>query len=140
RDAMGRGESIRVTMDPAKLGRALFGADVVDLASGEVLFEAGSEIPDDLANQLADKQATAVEAIFPEWEPIGETLIATLKKDAVKTKREALLEIYKRMRPGDPPTDESAKNLFVGMFFDPRKYDFSRVGRFKFNIRTGQET
>ncbi|MBK9966332.1 MAG: hypothetical protein IPP07_16115, partial [Holophagales bacterium] len=53
---------------------------------------------------------------------------------------EALLEIYKRMRPGDPPTDESAKNLFVGMFFDPRKYDFSRVGRYKFNIRMGLST
>jgi len=140
RDTMSRGQSITVTIDPAKLGRALFAADVVDLTSGEVLFEAGSEIPDDLANQLSDKQATSVEAIFPEWEPIGETLIATLKKDAVKTKREALLEIYKRMRPGDPPTDESAKNLFVGMFFDPRKYDFSRVGRFKFNIRTGLST
>ena len=98
------------------------------------------EIPEDLAAQLEGKQATAVEAIFPDWEPIGDTLIATLRKDGVKTKREALLEIYKRMRPGDPPTDESAKNLFAGMFFDPRKYDFSRVGRFKFNIRTGLST
>src|SRR5258706_3759580 len=140
RDTMSRGQAITVSVDPAKLGRALFAADVVDLSSGEVLFEAGSEIPDDLATQLSDRQSTPVEAIFPEWDPIGETLIATLKKDAVKTKREALLEIYKRMRPGDPPTDESAKNLFVGMFFDPRKYDFSRVGRFKFNIRTGLST
>jgi DNA-directed RNA polymerase subunit beta len=140
KEALGRGEPVHVTVDPAKLGRALFAADVVDLGSGEVLFEAGSEIPDDIVTQLEDKQATAIEAIFPEWEPIGETLIATLKKDAVKTKREALLEIYKRMRPGDPPTDESAKNLFAGMFFDPRKYDFSRVGRFKFNIRTGLST
>jgi len=138
--AFGKGESVEVSVDPAKLGRALFAADVVDLGSGEVLFETGSEIPEDLLSQLEGKQATAVEAIFPEWEPIGETLIATLRKDGVKTKREALLEIYKRMRPGDPPTDESAKNLFAGMFFDPRKYDFSRVGRFKFNIRTGLST
>ena len=89
---------------------------------------------------MTEKQATPVEVLFPDWEPIGETLIATLRKDSVKTKREALLEIYKRMRPGDPPTDESAKNLFVGMFFDPRKYDFSRVGRYKFNIRMGLST
>ncbi|HVO49630.1 MAG TPA: DNA-directed RNA polymerase subunit beta [Thermoanaerobaculia bacterium] len=140
RESLGKGESVEVSVDPAKLGRALFAADVVDLGSGEVLFETGSEIPEDLAAQLESKQATAVEAIFPDWEPIGETLIATLRKDGVKTKREALLEIYKRMRPGDPPTDESAKNLFAGMFFDPRKYDFSRVGRFKFNIRTGLST
>ncbi len=140
KESLAKGESVQVSVDPAKLGRALFAADVVDLASGEVLFETGSEIPEDLAAQLEDKQATGVEAIFPDWEPIGETLIATLRKDGVKTKREALLEIYKRMRPGDPPTDESAKNLFAGMFFDPRKYDFSRVGRFKFNIRTGLST
>jgi DNA-directed RNA polymerase subunit beta len=140
RKAFGKGEAVEVSVDPGKLGRALFAADVVDLGSGEVLFETGTEIPEDLPSQVEGKQATAVEAIFPEWEPIGETLIATLRKDGVKTKREALLEIYKRMRPGDPPTDESAKNLFAGMFFDPRKYDFSRVGRFKFNIRTGLET
>ena len=97
-------------------------------------------MPDDLATVMTEKQATPVEVLFPDWEPIGETLIATLRKDSVKTKREALLEIYKRMRPGDPPTDESAKNLFVGMFFDPRKYDFSRVGRYKFNIRMGLST
>ncbi len=140
KETLAKGESFEVSVDPAKLGRALFAADVVDLGSGEVLFETGSEIPEDLAAQLEGKQATGVEAIFPDWEPIGETLIATLRKDGVKTKREALLEIYKRMRPGDPPTDESAKNLFAGMFFDPRKYDFSRVGRFKFNIRTGLHT
>jgi DNA-directed RNA polymerase subunit beta len=140
KEALGKGETISASVDPGKLGRALFAADVVDLGSGEVLFETGTEIPEDLSVQLQDKQATAVEAIFPDWEPIGDTLITTLRKDAVKTKREALLEIYKRMRPGDPPTDESAKNLFAGMFFDPRKYDFSRVGRFKFNIRAGLST
>src|ERR1017187_5927091 len=140
KEALGKGETISASVDPGKLGRALFAADVVDLGSGEVLFETGTEIPEDLSAQLQDKQATAVEAIFPDWEPIGDTLITTLRKDAVKTKREALLEIYKRMRPGDPPTDESAKNLFAGMFFDPRKSDFSRVGRFKFNIRAGLST
>jgi DNA-directed RNA polymerase subunit beta len=140
KESLGKGETVSASVDPGKLGRALFAADVVDLGSGEVLFETGTEIPEDLSAQLAVKQATAVEAIFPDWEPIGETLITTLRKDGVKTKREALLEIYKRMRPGDPPTDESAKNLFAGMFFDPRKYDFSRVGRFKFNIRAGLST
>ncbi|MCL4809886.1 MAG: DNA-directed RNA polymerase subunit beta, partial [Thermoanaerobaculia bacterium] len=140
REQLAAGSPVTVSVDPAKLGRILFAVDVVDLTSGEVLYEAGSEVPDDLATVMTEKQATPVEVLFPEWEPIGETLIATLRKDSVKTKREALLEIYKRMRPGDPPTDESAKNLFVGMFFDPRKYDFSRVGRYKFNIRMGLST
>ncbi|MCK6683292.1 MAG: DNA-directed RNA polymerase subunit beta, partial [Thermoanaerobaculia bacterium] len=129
---------VTVTVRPEELGRALFAADVVDLNSGEVVFEAGTEVPEDLREQLLERpQHTALTVFFPEWEPAGETLIATLRKDSVKTRREALLEIYKRMRPGDPPTDESAKNLFNGMFFDPKKYDFSRVGRFKFNIRMG---
>ncbi len=137
-ESLRRGETTERTIEPASLGRALFIADVVDLHSGEVLFEAGAEVPSDLSEQLLERpQHTDIEVFFPEWEPAGETLIATLRKDPVKTKREALLEIYKRMRPGDPPTDESAKNLFHGMFFDPKKYDFSRVGRFKFNIRMG---
>ena len=53
----------------------------------------------------------------------------------VKTQNEALIEIYRKLRPGDPPTLDTATQLFQGMFFDPRKYDFSRVGRMKFNIK-----
>ena len=60
---------------------------------------------------------------------------ATIRKDAVKTQNEALIEIYRKLRPGDPPTLDTATQLFQGMFFDPRKYDFSRVGRMKFNIK-----
>ena len=60
---------------------------------------------------------------------------ATLKKDPVKSQSDALLEIYRKLRPGDPPTLDTATQLFQGMFFDPRKYDFSRVGRMKFNIK-----
>jgi DNA-directed RNA polymerase subunit beta len=58
-----------------------------------------------------------------------------MRKDTIKTTQEALIEIYRKMRPGDPPTLETATNLFEGMFFDSRKYDFSRVGRLKFNIK-----
>ncbi len=59
----------------------------------------------------------------------------TLRRDSVKTPQEALIEIYRKLRPGDPPTLDTATALFHGMFFDPRKYDFSRVGRLKFNIK-----
>ena len=52
-----------------------------------------------------------------------------------KTQNDALIEIYRKLRPGDPPTLDTATQLFQGMFFDPRKYDFSRVGRMKFNIK-----
>ena len=59
----------------------------------------------------------------------------TLRKDTIKTTQEALIEIYRKLRPGDPPTLETATALFEGMFFDARKYDFSKVGRLKFNIK-----
>ncbi len=65
---------------------------------------------------------------------------ATIKKDTIKTPEEALIEIYRRMRPGDPPTLESSRNLFEGMFLNPQKYDFSRVGRLKLNTKLGLGT
>ncbi|MBX7259993.1 MAG: DNA-directed RNA polymerase subunit beta, partial [Candidatus Hydrogenedentes bacterium] len=65
----------------------------------------------------------------------GNVVSATLKKDSCKAQNEALLEIYRKLRPGDPPTLDTATQLFQGMFFDARKYDFSRVGRMKFNIK-----
>ena len=67
-------------------------------------------------------------------------LSATIKKDSIKTTEEALIEIYRRMRPGDPPTLDSSKNLFEGMFLNPQKYDFSRVGRLKLNTKLGLST
>jgi len=81
-----------------------------------------------------------VDVFFPERDEIGTVLSRTLDKDAIRSPREALIEIYRKLRPGDPPTLETATALFNGMFFDPRKYDFSRVGRLKFNIKLGLET
>ena len=71
---------------------------------------------------------------------MGAVLSQTLRKDSVKSSQEALIEIYRKMRPGDPPTVDAATKLFRGMFFDTRKYDFSRVGRMKFNIKLGYYT
>ncbi|MGH9601231.1 MAG: DNA-directed RNA polymerase subunit beta, partial [Terriglobales bacterium] len=76
-----------------------------------------------------------IQAFFPERDDVGTVSAATLRKDSVKTPHEALIEIYSKLRPGDPPTLDTATSLFHGMFFDPRKYDFSRVGRLKFNIK-----
>ena len=70
-----------------------------------------------------------LKAIFGE----DERLTATLEKDSCKTREESLIEIYRRLRPGDPPTVESSENLLESLFFDPRRYDISTVGRYKFN-------
>lgn len=60
-------------------------------------------------------------------------ILASLEKDIAKTHEEGLIEIYKKLRPGEPPTVESSKSLLEGMFFDPKRYDLARVGRYKFN-------
>ena len=127
--------SIERSVDDAAVEKACFLADVVDLSTGEVLFEAGQELGPDAIEQLKERGIKQVELFFPDWDLSSDVLVNTIRKDTHKTKNEAILEIYRRLRPGDPPTYESAKNLFEGMFFDPKKYDFSRVGRFKFNIK-----
>jgi DNA-directed RNA polymerase subunit beta len=133
------GESVEAEVGAADLERAMFVADVVDLDTGEVIFEANELVPEDVAERTAGKNSTPVEVFFPDWELLGATLSNTLAKDTTKNAKEALIEIYRRMRPGDPPTLESARSLFYGMFFDAKRYDFSRVGRFKFNIKLDSE-
>ena len=77
-----------------------------------------------------DEQMTA---LFGE----DEKIFATLQKDTVKTQDEALIEIYKKLRPGELPSVDAARNLFNGLFFDERRYDLARVGRYKFNKKLG---
>jgi len=115
-------------------------ADVVNRQTGEVLLEANKPLSAELWQAFAEGGITEVDVFFPERDDIGVVLSRTLDKDAIRSSKEALIEIYRKLRPGDPPTLETATNLFRGMFFDPRKYDFSRVGRLKFNIKMGLDT
>jgi DNA-directed RNA polymerase subunit beta len=110
-------------------------ADVWDKDTGEVFIDANSEITPTILGKLLEAGIEEFEVFFPERDEVGTVVSATIKKDAVKTQGEALIEIYRKLRPGDPPTLDTATQLFQGMFFDPRKYDFSRVGRMKFNIK-----
>src|SRR5262245_37303350 len=110
-------------------------ADVVDMSTGEVLIDANSELTPTALTKLMEAGIEEFEVFFPERDDVGTVIAATIRKDAVKTQNEALIEIYRKLRPGDPPTLDTATQLFQGMFFDPRKYDFSRVGRMKFNIK-----
>src|SRR5438477_378847 len=115
-------------------------ADVVNRQTGEIMLEANKPLTADLWQAFAEAGITEADVFFPERDDIGLVLSRTLDKDAIRSSKEALIEIYRKLRPGDPPTLETATNLFRGMFFDPRKYDFSRVGRLKFNIKMGLDT
>ncbi|MFZ0959508.1 MAG: DNA-directed RNA polymerase subunit beta [Terriglobia bacterium] len=116
---------------------AFTSADIIDPSTGEVLLEANSEITSTVLNTILDSGIPELQVFFPERDDSGPVISQTLKRDSLKTPQEALIEMYRKMRPGDPPTLETATSLFNGMFFDPRKYDFSRVGRLKFNIKLG---
>jgi DNA-directed RNA polymerase subunit beta len=114
---------------------AYVASDVIDTNTGEVLLEANQELTADKLSKMIDASISEVNVFFPERDDVGTVISATLRRDSVKTPQEALIEIYRKLRPGDPPTLDTATALFHGMFFDPRKYDFSRVGRLKFNIK-----
>jgi DNA-directed RNA polymerase subunit beta len=125
----------RVEVASNDLEGAYAAADVWDKETGEVFIDANSEITTPILAKLIEAGVDEVEVFFPERDECGMVISATIKKDTIKTQNEALIEIYRKLRPGDPPTLDTATQLFQGMFFDPRKYDFSRVGRMKFNIK-----
>jgi DNA-directed RNA polymerase subunit beta len=124
-----------IEIDLGDLEGAYTAADIVDTSTGEVMLEANSEITADKISKFLDAGIAGIDVFFPERDDVGTIISATLRRDSVKTPQEALIEIYRKLRPGDPPTLDTATALFHGMFFDARKYDFSAVGRMKFNIK-----
>src|SRR5664279_1120324 len=125
----------QVEVEAAELDGAMTAADVVDQTTGEILVEANVELNAERLHKITESGVTNVEVFFPERDDVGNIISNTLRRDSVRKPEEALIEIYRKLRPGDPPTLDTATALFEGMFFDPRKYDFSRVGRLKFNIK-----
>src|SRR6202161_4199655 len=124
-----------VEIETAELDGAMTLADVVDTTTGEVLLEANHELTADKIHKITESGVTSFQVFFPDRDDVGNIITNTLRRDSVRKPEEALIEIYRKLRPGDPPTLDTATALFEGMFFDPRKYDFSRVGRLKFNIK-----
>src|SRR5829696_1128044 len=119
---------------------AFTGADIIDPETGEVILEANEELTPRVISMAQEKKVDKIEVFFPERDDVGSIIGQTLKKDPIHTHEEALIEIYRRLRPGDPPTLESSRSLFENMFFNPQKYDFSRVGRLKLNTKLGLKT
>ena len=124
-----------VETETSEFDGAMTASDVVDLSTGELLYEANQELTADKLHKIIQSGVTSFEVFFPERDDVGNIITNTLRRDSVRKPEEALIEIYRKLRPGDPPTLDTATALFEGMFFDPRKYDFSRVGRLKFNIK-----
>ena len=109
--------------------------DIVNMSNGLVIAEAGDEITEDLLNTLSDMDHTSLEVLGIDNINTGPHLRNTLAADRNNSRAEALVDIYRVMRPGEPPTLEGADELFNSLFFDDEKYDLSAVGRVKLNGR-----
>ncbi len=129
-----------VEISDAELEGAYAAADIVNASTGEVILEANEEITPRVISMAQENSIDRIEVFFPERDEVGPIISATLKKDPIHTHEESLIEIYRRLRPGDPPTLDSSRSLFENMFFNPQKYDFSRVGRLKLNTKLGLNT
>src|SRR6266576_3749026 len=109
--------------------------DIIDPQSKEVLVECNHEITQEKLDLIRDKGIHQIDVLFIDESSVGAYLRNTLLQDRIKSPQDAILEIYRRLRPGDPPTVESATNFFNNLFFNPDRYDLSKVGRLKLNHR-----
>jgi DNA-directed RNA polymerase subunit beta len=113
--------------------------DVVDPATGEVLVASNEALTQDKLNQIVQKKITYLDLLFIDGVNVSSSLRDTLVIDKISNPEEAILEIYKKLRPSNPPTLEVANNFFQNLFFNPENYDLSSVGRLKLNRRLGQD-
>ena len=109
--------------------------DIIDPQTKEVLVECNQEITQEKLDLIRDKGIHQIDVLFIDESSVGPYLRNTLLQDRIKSPQDAILEIYRRLRPGDPPTVESATNFFNNLFFNPDRYDLSKVGRLKLNHR-----
>jgi DNA-directed RNA polymerase subunit beta len=113
--------------------------DIVDTETGELLAPANAELTPELIEILIEKEIDHIQTLYVNDLDRGPYISNTLNIDPSTTRLEALVEIYRMMRPGEPPTKEAAENLFQNLFFNPDRYDLSAVGRMKFNRRVGRD-
>ncbi|WP_096087503.1 DNA-directed RNA polymerase subunit beta [Agaribacterium haliotis] len=113
--------------------------DIVNTDTGEVVLECNTEITEEVIETLREANVSGIETLYTNDLDCGSFVSDTLRIDPSRTELEALVEIYRMMRPGEPPTKESAEALFENLFFSYERYDLSAVGRMKFNRRLGRE-
>jgi len=120
------------------IGKAV-AKELIDTETGEVLVEANAEVTEELLEKVNEAGITGFETLYTNELDRGPYISSTLRIDPSTNALEALIEIYRMMRPGEPPTKDSAETLFQNLFFTSDRYDLSRVGRMKFNRRVGRK-
>jgi len=122
-------------VEPEEVYTKVSAEDVVDEATGEVLLEVNEQVTEEKIEELRKRNIVEFKVLFIDNLNVLPSLRDTLMQDKISTPEEAVMEIYRRLRPGDPPTPDTAGNLFVNLFFNPERYDLSKVGRLKLNYK-----
>jgi DNA-directed RNA polymerase subunit beta len=125
----------RLPAEISELVGKVAATDVIDETTGEVVLQCNEELTETKLEELREHGIAQVKILFIDNLNIGSYLRDTLIADKLQTTDEAIMEIYRRLRPGDPPTLETAQNLFKNLFFNPERYDLSKVGRLKLNYK-----
>ena len=124
---------------PADVVGRVCGGDIIDPETGEVLADAGAELSENALARIMDSTIREISLIAEDDLLKDATVVQTLMMDQTETVEDALREIYARIRPGDPATDATTRSFFKKLFFDPTRYDFASVGRYKINRKLGLE-
>jgi DNA-directed RNA polymerase subunit beta len=129
----------QLVTDEDLIGRYV-AVDIVNEKTGEIYAEAGAEITEEIFETLNEAKVNEINTLAIDHINVGPYIRNTLAVDKNTNRQEALVDIYRVMRPGEPPTPETAEALFNSLFFNPERYDLSAVGRVKMNARLGFET
>jgi DNA-directed RNA polymerase subunit beta len=124
-----------VLISPEDLSGRYLAEDIVDLKTGQIYAEAGDELTPELLAEFKDQKIKEIQILDIDHVTVGAFIRNTLKLDKSANREEALMDIYRVMRPGEPPTLEAGEALFHSLFFDSERYDLSAVGRVKMNMR-----
>jgi DNA-directed RNA polymerase subunit beta len=142
REVQGREIEVNISEIPiaetAIIGRVST-RDIVDEDTGEVMIECNQVLTEELVAEALERGITSFETLYVDNVIVGSFLRDTLEVDKVETTEDAIAEIYRRLRPGDPPTAEAARKHFENLFFNPDRYDLSTVGRLKINHKLSLE-
>jgi len=117
----------------------ILGRNIIDESTGELIASVNDELNEDVLQKIVAAGVSEIETLFVNDLDKGPYISNAMRLDSTTNRLEALVEIYRMMRPGEPPTKESAENLFENLFFTDERYDLSAVGRMKFNRRLGRE-
>ena len=128
-----------IALEDSYLLEKIISNQIVNKETGEVIVEANASVTEELIELLRENEIKSFNVLLVNDLDNGPYMSTTLNVDPTKSQLEALVEIYRMMRPGEPPTEESSKSLFEGMFFNKDRYDLSEVGRMKFNKRLGYD-